>query len=44
MKAVSVLVFDYGLDPDTVEDFTLSRLITYIKLGNQLHDARKRRR
>jgi hypothetical protein len=42
MKAVAVLVFDFAMDPDTVEGFTLSRLIQYIKLGNDLHDARKR--
>ena len=34
-------MFDYGLDPDTVEAMSLSRLLTWITVGNDLMKERK---
>jgi hypothetical protein len=43
-RAIALLVFDNGLDPNTVEAMTVSRLITYIRLAVDLHSERAKQR
>lgn len=43
-RASAILVFDYGLDPDTVEAFSLSRLYTWIMAGNDLFKDREKQK
>jgi hypothetical protein len=38
---IALLVFDFRMDPDTVERMTLSRLTTYIDLKLALDKERK---
>ena len=37
------MVFDFKMDPDTIEAMTLSRLLTWITLGNDLFKERNKR-
>jgi hypothetical protein len=43
-RALALLVFDYGLDPETVERMPVSRLQKYIKLAVDLNSEREKQR
>ncbi len=41
---MALLVFDYGLDPETIERMPVSRLQKYITLAVDLHNERSKQR
>jgi hypothetical protein len=43
-RAIAILVFDHGFDPDRVEAMTVSRLHQYLKLAVELHKDREKQR
>lgn len=43
-RAIGILVLEYGLSPDTVEAFPVSRLLKYIKLAADLNKEREKLR
>jgi hypothetical protein len=43
-RKIALLVFDYSLDPNTVEAMTVSRLNTYFQLAVDLHKDREKQR
>jgi hypothetical protein len=43
-RAIALLVFDHGFDPDKVEAMTVSRMNNYIRLAVDLHKEREKQR
>ena len=39
---ISILVLDYGLDPDTLENMRLRRLFTYADMAIDLNKERRK--
>jgi hypothetical protein len=44
MRAIALLVFDFGLDPETVERMPVSRLNTYMRIKADLEKDREKQR
>lgn len=43
-RAIAILVFDHGFDPDRIEAMTVSRMNKYIKLAVDLYRDREKQR
>ena len=43
-RAIAILVFDQGFDPDKVEAMTVSRMNNYLRLAAGLHKDREKQR
>lgn len=43
-RAIAILVFDHGFDPDKVEAMTVSRMHNFLKLAVELHKDREKER
>jgi hypothetical protein len=43
-RAIAILVFDHGFDPDKVEAMTVSRMNNYLRLAADLNKAREKQR
>jgi hypothetical protein len=43
-RAIALLVFDHGFDPEKVEAMAVSRMHTYLQLAVELHKDREKQR
>lgn len=43
-RAIALLVFDHGFDPDRVEAMLVSRMNNYLRLAVDLHKEREAQR
>jgi hypothetical protein len=43
-RAIAILVFDHGFDPEKVEAMNVSRMHNYLQLAVELHKDREKQR